>query len=309
MWWLSDDPGELERRFGLGTDPGLKLLPEFEHLWAELAGGADAWLARDPGGDDGRVVVHVARAGSSRYDVLKDGLDRGRRLPQLLACVSGSGERFRGHRERSWAASAGNLHLSVLVRSEMHAGRTGLGLSMLPVVAVAEMLASLLPDGVRPGIKWVNDIVIDGRKVGGVLASSRIRGNMIEECLFGIGINVAVAPEIEPTVFVPGTTCLAEWMGKPPALGTLVCDLILRIEKLLRELGENGPRSLHEAYCGFADGIGRDVCVWLDEPGDPLTRNPLAEGRLQAIRPDLSLEIEGTPGPVNRGRLAFCDDR
>jgi biotin-(acetyl-CoA carboxylase) ligase len=308
MWWLSDDPGEMERRFGIRAPSSPGLRPGMEHLWGDLAGGAQPWMARDSGGDDGRVLVHVARAGSSRYDVLKDGLDRSLPLPRLLACVSGSGERFHGHRERAWAASAGNLHLSVLVRSGLHAGRTGLGLSMLPVVAVAEMLAGLLPADLRPGIKWVNDIVIGGRKVAGVLASSRIRGSTIEECLFGIGLNVAVAPEVEPTVFVPGTACLAEWMEKPPALGVLVVDLIDRIENLLEGLDDEGPGRLHGAYCRFAEGLGREVCVWTDEPGDPLAREPLAEGRLRAIRPDLALEIDGVPGPVTRGRLAFRDD-
>jgi biotin-(acetyl-CoA carboxylase) ligase len=192
-----------------------------------------------------------------------------------------------------------------MVRGQFHAGRVGVGLSMLPVVAVANLLSDMLPGDVQPGIKWVNDLIIDGRKVGGVLASSQVRGVTIDECLFGIGLNVETAPAVEPSVFVPGTTCLAEWMDEPPSLGFLVADFIERIEDLIRELAVTGPLKLHESYCRFAQGIGSDVCVWLDEPTDPLTRDPHARGRLLAIRPDLSLEIAGAPRPVNRGRLAF----
>ena len=309
MWWLSDDPEALWEQFGIKADPALELSLELEHVWEALVGRSDgAWLARDENGDDGRVVVHVARAESSRYDVMKEGLDHHRPLPRLLACVSGSGSGFHGHRSRSWAAAPGNLHLSIMVRQQLYAGRVGVGLSMLPVVAVAGLLADMLPGEARPGIKWVNDLIIDGRKVGGVLASSQVRGVTIDECLFGIGLNVESTPEIEPSVFVPGATCLAEWMDEPPSLGFLVADFIERIEDLIQELSAVGPLKLHETYCRFAQGIGEEVFVWLDEPTDPLTRDPHAQGRLLAIRPDLSLEIADAPRPVNRGRLAFRED-
>lgn len=306
MWWLTDSPDAFAAAFGIETRPGLVLPAEVGAAWACLAGPAPAFAATDGHGDD-RVLVHVARARRSQYDAIRAALAADRALPRRLLSLVGRGSGLRGLRERRWEAAPGNLHLSVLLRESLEIARIGGGLSMLPAVTVADWLDPHLPAGTRAEIKWVNDLLVDRRKIGGVLASSSIRGRLLEDCLFGIGLNLATAPPIEPDVFVTGTTCLAEWVGPPP-LRALVDELASGLERRFAALAADGPEALLAAYRHHHRGIGREVRVWLDEPADPLDREPLARGTLEDIHPDLSLRIRGHRQPVTRGRLAYEED-
>jgi len=306
MWWLSDNPAELEARFGVQVSDGTRVPDRVAAAW-EILGGSTRPAVAVTEPEDERVLVYLDHAPRSPYAALRGALAEGSGLPPLLATVAGGGDDFRGHRERRWRGGPGNLHLSILIREPLDAARTGAGLSMLPVVAVVECLQARLPSGRPAGIKWVNDVLVDGRKIAGVIASSSLRGGTIEDSLFGIGLNVAVAPEIEPDVFVPGTTCLAEWTTPPP-LGALTLEMLESVQQRFRTLARDGVGPILEAYRRHCGGVGRQVCVWADQPGDPLRRPPLARGILRAVAPDLSLRIEGQPEPVTRGRLAYEDD-
>lgn len=307
MWWLTDSPGELEVDFGIRTEA--RPAPAAAAAAWEVLAGRDAvpHVAVTGPEDEDRVLVHVGHAVGSQYEALRAAMAAARPLPRFLASLARDGSAFRGHRERSWEGRSGNLHLSVLIREPLPVAKVGAGLSMLPAVAVVEWLAARLPAGARPEIKWVNDLLVGGRKIAGVIASSGLRGGTIDDSLFGIGLNVTVAPEIEPDVFVPGTTCLADWT-RPPAIGIVTDELIGAVERQFRSLVRDGFGPSLEAYRRHCHGIGREVCVWADAPGSPLRRQPLARGVLRGIGTDLGLLIDGHPEPVTRGRLAYVDD-
>jgi BirA family biotin operon repressor/biotin-[acetyl-CoA-carboxylase] ligase len=96
----------------------------------------------------------------------------------------------RGRQGRVWSAPAGRALLcSVIVRSPPR---------LLPLasgLAVAESCDRLAPDGARAQLKWPNDVLIDGRKVAGILVEGRPQD---EWALVGIGLNVAVGLEQLP---------------------------------------------------------------------------------------------------------------
>lgn len=120
--------------------------------------------------------------------------------PDGLAVLADRQTAGRGSRGRAWASPSGNLALSVLVRPR-EVARTAGQWALLAGVAVAEALSSLVPadDGVAAGIalKWPNDIMLEGRKAGGILldSSANERGS-IGWIVIGIGVNLASAPEV-----------------------------------------------------------------------------------------------------------------
>ena len=65
--------------------------------------------------------------------------------------------------------------------------------------------------GVRPQVKWPNDIYIDGRKVAGILIENDLAGNFLSRSVVGIGINVNQT-EFDPTL--PNPTSLAVAAGR-----------------------------------------------------------------------------------------------
>ena len=90
----------------------------------------------------------------------------------------------RGRHRRRWVSHHGNLYVSFIYDSDMRDGR----LSYSAAVAVAETLISF---GVTPSIKWPNDILIDGKKVCGILIE--YSGDYV---IVGIGINIKTNPTV-----------------------------------------------------------------------------------------------------------------
>ena len=109
----------------------------------------------------------------------------------------------RGRQGRSWTAPPGKALLySALVRplEERHL--------MLPLsvpLAVAETAEELAP-GVECGVKWPNDVLVDRRKLAGVLIEARPRDGW---AVIGVGLNLAIAPEEFPPELRDTATSLA----------------------------------------------------------------------------------------------------
>lgn len=112
----------------------------------------------------------------------------------------------RGTRRRQWISSEGGLWLSVVCRPREIAAieavslRVGLGL--------ASLLERWLPQSARVAIKWPNDLYLDDRKAGGVLAEARWQGDALGWLVVGVGINVANAL---PMLDGPMATRLADF--------------------------------------------------------------------------------------------------
>ncbi|MBI2438197.1 MAG: biotin--[acetyl-CoA-carboxylase] ligase [Lentisphaerae bacterium] len=130
----------------------------------------------------------------STNDVLKARAEKG--ALEGLAVVAESQTRGRGRNGRGWLSLPGKgVYMSVLLRPNWPA-TDGVFLNICAALAVARALEKLLR-GVR--LKWPNDIILNGRKVGGVLVEPRIRRAVIEFAVVGIGINVRHRkPDLKP---------------------------------------------------------------------------------------------------------------
>ncbi|MEW6071139.1 MAG: hypothetical protein AB1726_00910 [Planctomycetota bacterium] len=317
--FFTDDSDRARAAAGLAADgarrPAAALSPADRALWEGLTGGRDVWIsARAPAWAEAfysRVVV-VDQARGSQFDTLRDLLGRGLELPGPVACLAVAGDGFHGHRGRSWAAAPGNLHLCVALRPGVAAAGLAPALTMLPAVAVVDAVASASGGALAPGIKWVNDILLAGRKVAGVLTATAIEGDRLEHVVFGIGLNVAVAPAVAPTPFVPAVGCLREVRGGDHLeLAGMARAVLEALADRCRTVLAGGPASLFAAYRSASLVLGRKVCIWaegLDETADPRRwPPPLAAGRVDEIGPDLTLRLTERVEPVTTGRLAFAE--
>lgn len=95
----------------------------------------------------------------------------------------------RGSRGREWVAPEGNLNLSVLLRPKKFAAASGL-FALMAGVAVAQALGPDLT------LKWPNDILLGGVKLGGILIDTAAEDDRLAWLVIGIGVNLAEAPEI-----------------------------------------------------------------------------------------------------------------
>ena len=286
------------------------LSPDDAGLWAAFGGDATLWQCVCPDAAESlypdRRVVLIDRAEQSQFDAALEALQSGVPCPDGLIVLALEGARFRGQRNRSWIAMRGNLHLTVQYHVGAPVGRVQPGLTMLPAVAAAEGIRAATDGRARPRIKWINDLLLDANKVAGVLTATHLKKQMVECAVFGLGVNVARAPAVEPTPFVPATGSLASHAVPVPRLLT---EVVRALDTGMRLLRADGSDSLYRRYCDLSDVIGRTVRLWPEESVDGSESPPFAEGRVIALNPDLSLQLEGRDTPVRGGRLAYVCSR
>ncbi len=302
---LTDDPRHCD---GLATDEPWgraavdQLAGPAAVLWPAMGGGQTPWITSLDSGRYWRSLVVVGDAPKSQFDLLHQLL---RRNPALgpVACLALTGTGFHGHRGRSWAAEAGNIHLSVGLPVNLPATETLPLLIMLPAVAVIDAVQAATGGRVVPGIKWVNDLLVDGRKLGGVLTTTQTRGAVVEAVTLGIGLNLLKTPRVEPTPFVPKTGALCLFTGEDsPGLFPMLLYLLQALEHRHQQLLAGDGRAILRAYRDASVVVGRRVRVWEEATGEAHS-NVLAAGRVLSIEPDLTLRIEGHDPPVTDGRL------
>ena len=209
----------------------------------------------------------------------------------MLACAAEYQSGGRGRRGRRWFSPLGyGLCLSVSWCYEV-APRDLAALGLVIGVAVAEVLSALVPgDVVR--LKWPNDIIADGGKLGGILVEVSGESGGPLRIVIGIGVNVRASPRLAPEVDADGGNL------RPATLDTLVPERQISrnqlagclLNALYRNLGEFadsgfaafGPRWRRRDYLfgqpvavssgsqtirGIAAGIADDGALLIDVGG------------------------------------------
>lgn len=199
--------------------------------------------------------------------------------PSGTAIVAARQTAGRGSRGRSWASPAGGLWMSVITRPPSGAGVELLSLRAgLATAAALESIRGLPP----VELKWPNDVLLGGRKVGGILCEARWQGDALAWVAVGIGVNVQNRPPV--TAALPGCS-LGEWRSD------LTVDEVLAA--LLAEL--------HAIDGGGATLARPELAAWrrrdwlrgrtLRKPVNGMVEGIAADGALRVRRPDATLEL------------------
>ena len=162
----------------------------------------------------------------------------------------------RGRRGRPWISPPGNLYLSVILRPTCAARRVA-QLSFVAALAVLDLVDGPLPGRAR--CKWPNDILVDGRKVAGILLESALEPDgRVDWVVFGIGVNLASHPGLEGPV--PSTSLVdagAPVLAPEEALPPLLAALTRRRQ----EWESRGFAAVRRAWLARAHGLGGPVTV------------------------------------------------
>ncbi len=183
----------------------------------------------------------------------------------------------RGRQGRPWIAPPGSgLMFSLILRPTLPPDRVQ-RLTMLAGVAVAETLDPLLPG--RVALKWPNDVLVAGRKIGGILCEAVWLGDQLDSVIMGIGINVSA--DFSGTELAEIATSIQAETGHPVDRLTLLADLLRRIDywftqepallphwqRWLQTLGQTVivyPKIDHsDPYTGLAEAVDEDGALWV----------------------------------------------
>ena len=140
----------------------------------------------------GRPLVLTAVTDSTNDDALAAARAG---APHGALFVTEEQRRGRGRRGNSWHAAPGEaLLFSLVLRPSVPLERAS-SLSLVAGLAVrAAVASSLTLSGVsaRVQVKWPNDVLVDGKKVAGILVESHVRGDTLGAVVVGVGLNVGL---------------------------------------------------------------------------------------------------------------------
>jgi BirA family transcriptional regulator, biotin operon repressor / biotin---[acetyl-CoA-carboxylase] ligase len=166
----------------------------------------------------------------------------------------------RGRRGRKWVSNEGNLYCSMLLRPQCHAFKA-MQLSFIASLGMAEAVASVLPKGTFVDCKWPNDVLVEGRKVSGILLESQTvpLGGM-DWLIIGAGLNIRHYPE---DVEFPATSLDKQGARNvtPEMMLETFCRRFLAGYVTWKNLGFQPAR---KAWLRRAAWIGKEITVRLE---------------------------------------------
>jgi len=164
----------------------------------------------------------------------------------------------RGRSGRDWFSPSGlGVWASIIVRPGLDAKRLA-GLGIATAVALADAMGRDF--GIDARVKWPNDILAGGRKLGGILVeAAQVAGDTIESAVVGIGVNVGIEPDAFPEELRATATSLATVAGRP-------IDRLLVLETVLSAFkgaygryAAEGAESARERWRDLSTTLGRVI--------------------------------------------------
>ena len=190
--------------------------------------------------------------------------------------------RGRGRLKRSWLSPKGSIALSIILYPEIDQLPS---IIMLTSLAVVHSIKAVT--GLKSQIKWPNDVLINGRKVCGILVESDVRGKTVNYCIIGIGVNANLRISDLPEGQTIATSISGE-LGREVSRLSLVRRLLIEVERLYLALSTG--RSVYEEWRDSLITLGRYVSVDTGEE--------ILDGVAESVARDGSLSLRSTDGSI-----------
>jgi len=200
----------------------------------------------------GQRVVYRPRV-SSTNTLTKELADQG--APEGTLVIAEEQTAGRGRLGRCWLAPYGSsLLMSLLFRPRLRLSEAP-QLAMICALAVRDAIRETT--GLVAQLKWPNDILIRGRKAGGILAETSSQAQHLQYIVAGIGLNVNLAPQALPAHFA--ATSIAYELGHPLERLRLLQALLYYVEA--RYLGLCAGVSPVDEWSAALETLGKRVCL------------------------------------------------
>ncbi|HCQ74097.1 MAG TPA: biotin--[acetyl-CoA-carboxylase] ligase [Clostridiales bacterium] len=191
----------------------------------------------------------------------------------------------RGRMGRSFASAQGlGVYMSLLLRPDCAASCAQ---SLTANTAAAVCMAIETVSGVKPEIKWVNDLYLKGKKICGILCESAVSGDKLDYAVIGIGLNVITRPEDFPEELRHTAGSIYSQTGLIIERGKLISAILTELGGMYAAWCEDKSAYLNE-YKSRCTMLGRVVTV-ISPDGD-------YDALAKDITPDFGLVVETVDG-------------
>src|SRR3989337_4260444 len=188
-------------------------------------------------------------------------------LAEGLVVLSEGQTHGKGRLGRTWVSPENvNIYMSVLLRPDISPQHAPV-MTMMSAISTARAITEVT--GLETTIKWPNDILIDRKKVSGILTEMNAEQERINYIVAGIGINVNIKKQDFPEDLRMPATSLKECLGKSVDRMNLLFTLIKILEQDYEELKKDGIMSIFRKWRKGCDILNRRIKVSL--PGEEIT--------------------------------------
>jgi BirA family biotin operon repressor/biotin-[acetyl-CoA-carboxylase] ligase len=234
----------------LSSPPQLSLEPFQSYLSTRRLGQAQAWpneLWESLDSTNNRAAELAARG-----------------APEGVIVTARQQTSGRGRQGRVWLSPPDSgLYVSFLLRPR--GPRSLLPMHTLACgVAAAKAIWQCV--GIRIGLKWVNDLVIEGKKLGGILAEMPVRtvpgttsGDLPAPLILGVGINLRMSPSEIPEELRDRVAWLERFTHQPVDPNQLLAFLALCLEQEYDRLEAGNAAEVIEGWKQFSVTLGREI--------------------------------------------------
>ena len=190
----------------------------------------------------------------------------------------------RGRIKRVWLSPKGSIALSIILYPSVVNLPSLIMLASLAVVHSIEAVT-----GLRSQVKWPNDVLVNDRKVCGILIESSVRGNIVDYAIIGIGVNVNLRLSDFPEIPSTATSLSAE-LGRDVSRLRVIRRLLVEMERLYLALQAGG--SIYEEW--------RDSLVTLGKKVQVKSGKTIYEGIAESVARDGSLLLRHSNGSLTK---------
>jgi len=149
--------------------------------------------------------IHYFDEVDSTMDIARE-LAR-KQCPHFTVVIAGRQKKGRGRMKRNWLSSEGGLYFTIVVRPKIPpalSSRVNFAASMILAQTLRKMF------NINAMVKWPNDVLVDGKKISGILSEMEAEIDRVSFISIGLGINV----NNDPTPYEPMATSLKKILGK-----------------------------------------------------------------------------------------------
>jgi BirA family biotin operon repressor/biotin-[acetyl-CoA-carboxylase] ligase len=223
------------------------------------------------------------------YPSLPSTMDEAKRQAQQGAkegtvIVAGEQTAGRGRMKRGWLSPRGSIALSIILYPKLAYLSS---LIMVASLGVAHCIEKVT--GLKAEIKWPNDVLVNSKKVCGILIESEVKGKRADYAIIGIGINVNLKPADFSEV-LPLATSLSHELGKDISRLDLIRCLLAEIESLYLALPSG--EAVYQEW--------RDKLVTLGKKVRLSSEETTLEGIAESVASDGSLLLRQSDGSLTK---------
>ncbi len=190
----------------------------------------------------------------------------------------------RGRFERKWVSPYGGLWMSFVFSPEVYLNKAA-AISVACAYFVAETLRNEY--GLQAFVKWPNDVILNDKKIGGILVTSISEGELIVKAIVGIGLNVNFKPSLIGKAIFPATTILEE-TGKEFYLPGLLALILKKTKTEMKDMLKNTGK-LKNAVEKILWKKGQEVTLRMPD-------DSFVSGRIKGLDEDCFLVLSTTSG-------------